>query len=56
MKLQEYTMNQNNKSASQKKEWSQPTLKTFTLEELKKIITVSACSQFIDMCPRGFFR
>lgn len=52
-------MNNNTKTEkinTKEQKWEKPSIKTISYEELKKVITVSACSEFDESCPRYFFR
>ncbi len=40
----------------QAKKWDKPQVKTVSSQELKQVISVSACSRFHDECFGKFFR
>lgn len=40
----------------QAKKWDKPQVKTVSSQELKRVISVSACSKFHPVCFPGFAR
>ncbi len=50
-------MNNNTTTNTTKKaQWRTPTIKTIRYNDLQKLITISACSEFEDFCGKHFAR
>ncbi len=41
--------------ATKKKQWTSPTIKSISYDDIQKLVTISACSKF-DECGKHFAR